>query len=184
MYDCWLRTVADCVRLPIAYDYWLPIVYECVWFTNRVYPLLLQLNWPFWRVTTHSDLAALHHALDLGYLWSHRPRYLTSTKRLWYLLTTATIMLDNRYCHGIVTAQGRKRSVLRHTLISWRQRFISSSSTAESTIYFVKKIYGGISTSHILLFLLLLRAHSDHSESLYQCKSSWVKRVGAATKRH
>ncbi|KAF6029913.1 EYA4 [Bugula neritina] len=27
-----------------------------------------QLNWPFWRVTTHSDLAALHHALDLGYL--------------------------------------------------------------------------------------------------------------------
>ncbi|XP_067937441.1 eyes absent homolog 2-like isoform X2 [Watersipora subatra] len=27
-----------------------------------------QLNWPFWRVATHSDLAALHHALDLEYL--------------------------------------------------------------------------------------------------------------------
>lgn len=27
-----------------------------------------QLDFPFWRVTSHSDLAALHHALDLGYL--------------------------------------------------------------------------------------------------------------------
>ncbi|XP_076440585.1 protein phosphatase EYA1-like isoform X3 [Babylonia areolata] len=27
-----------------------------------------QMNWPFWRVANHSDLAALHHALDLGYL--------------------------------------------------------------------------------------------------------------------
>nr|QRF78286.1 Eya [Terebratalia transversa] len=27
-----------------------------------------QMNWPFWRVSNHSDLAALHHALDLGYL--------------------------------------------------------------------------------------------------------------------
>ncbi|XP_072016083.1 protein phosphatase EYA1-like isoform X16 [Amphiura filiformis] len=27
-----------------------------------------QLDFPFWRVSSHSDLAALHHALDLGYL--------------------------------------------------------------------------------------------------------------------
>ncbi|ESO06669.1 hypothetical protein HELRODRAFT_106264 [Helobdella robusta] len=27
-----------------------------------------QMTWPFWRTTNHSDLAALHHALDLGYL--------------------------------------------------------------------------------------------------------------------
>lgn len=27
-----------------------------------------QMNWPFWRISNHSDLAALHHALDLGYL--------------------------------------------------------------------------------------------------------------------
>ncbi|XP_013418563.1 eyes absent homolog 1 isoform X4 [Lingula anatina] len=27
-----------------------------------------QMNWPYWRVSNHSDLAALHHALDLGYL--------------------------------------------------------------------------------------------------------------------
>ncbi|CAD5111956.1 DgyrCDS1216 [Dimorphilus gyrociliatus] len=27
-----------------------------------------QVNWPFWRVCQHNDLAALHHALDLGYL--------------------------------------------------------------------------------------------------------------------
>lgn len=27
-----------------------------------------QMNWPFWRISTHSDLAALHHALDLNYL--------------------------------------------------------------------------------------------------------------------
>lgn len=27
-----------------------------------------QLNFPFWRVSGHSDLAALHHALDLGHL--------------------------------------------------------------------------------------------------------------------
>lgn len=27
-----------------------------------------QMNWPFWRTTSHSDLLALHHALDLGYL--------------------------------------------------------------------------------------------------------------------
>ncbi|XP_054717920.1 eyes absent homolog 1-like [Uloborus diversus] len=27
-----------------------------------------QMNFPFWRVSTHSDLAALHHALDLGHL--------------------------------------------------------------------------------------------------------------------
>ena len=30
--------------------------------------LLLQMNWPFWRISNHSDLAALHHALDLSYL--------------------------------------------------------------------------------------------------------------------
>ncbi|XP_033644771.1 eyes absent homolog 1-like isoform X2 [Asterias rubens] len=27
-----------------------------------------QMDFPFWRVSSHSDLAALHHALDLGYL--------------------------------------------------------------------------------------------------------------------
>ena len=27
-----------------------------------------QMTWPFWRVTNHSDLAALHHALELNYL--------------------------------------------------------------------------------------------------------------------
>ncbi|XP_070194885.1 eyes absent homolog 1-like [Littorina saxatilis] len=27
-----------------------------------------QMNWPFWRISNHSDLAALHHALDLKYL--------------------------------------------------------------------------------------------------------------------
>ncbi|XP_012946346.1 eyes absent homolog 4 [Aplysia californica] len=27
-----------------------------------------QMNWPFWRISNHSDLAALHHALDLSYL--------------------------------------------------------------------------------------------------------------------
>jgi EYA(Eyes Absent) family protein len=27
-----------------------------------------QMTWPFWRISNHSDLAALHHALDLGYL--------------------------------------------------------------------------------------------------------------------
>lgn len=27
-----------------------------------------QLGFPFWRVSSHSDLAALHHALDLGHL--------------------------------------------------------------------------------------------------------------------
>ncbi|GFQ77661.1 eyes absent homolog 4 [Trichonephila clavata] len=27
-----------------------------------------QMNFPFWRVSSHSDLAALHHALDLGHL--------------------------------------------------------------------------------------------------------------------
>lgn len=27
-----------------------------------------QLTWPFWRVCNHSDLVALHHALDLNYL--------------------------------------------------------------------------------------------------------------------
>ncbi|KAL8572503.1 hypothetical protein ACOMHN_019542 [Nucella lapillus] len=27
-----------------------------------------QMNWPFWRISSHSDLAALHHALDLNYL--------------------------------------------------------------------------------------------------------------------
>ncbi|XP_067140082.1 eyes absent homolog 1-like isoform X1 [Centruroides vittatus] len=27
-----------------------------------------QLNFPFWRISGHSDLAALHHALDLGHL--------------------------------------------------------------------------------------------------------------------
>ncbi|KAK0045478.1 eyes absent 4, partial [Biomphalaria pfeifferi] len=27
-----------------------------------------QMNWPFWRISNHSDLAALHHALDLNYL--------------------------------------------------------------------------------------------------------------------
>lgn len=30
--------------------------------------LLFQLTWPFWRVCNHSDLVALHHALDLNYL--------------------------------------------------------------------------------------------------------------------
>jgi len=30
--------------------------------------VLLQMNWPFWRISNHSDLAALHHALDLNYL--------------------------------------------------------------------------------------------------------------------
>ena len=29
---------------------------------------VLQMSWPFWRITNHSDMAALHHALDLGYL--------------------------------------------------------------------------------------------------------------------
>ncbi|XP_064626512.1 eyes absent homolog 1-like isoform X2 [Lineus longissimus] len=27
-----------------------------------------QMNWPFWRISSHSDIAALHHALELGYL--------------------------------------------------------------------------------------------------------------------
>ncbi|KAH8863413.1 Eyes absent like [Schistosoma japonicum] len=27
-----------------------------------------QFHWPFWRINTHSDLIALNHALDLGYL--------------------------------------------------------------------------------------------------------------------
>ncbi|XP_041359207.1 eyes absent homolog 1-like isoform X2 [Gigantopelta aegis] len=27
-----------------------------------------QMTWPYWRVSNHSDLAALHHALDLSYL--------------------------------------------------------------------------------------------------------------------
>ncbi|XP_036368459.1 eyes absent homolog 1 isoform X6 [Octopus sinensis] len=27
-----------------------------------------QMNWPFWRISNHSDLAALHHALELSYL--------------------------------------------------------------------------------------------------------------------
>ncbi|KAL5016073.1 hypothetical protein ScPMuIL_005662 [Solemya velum] len=27
-----------------------------------------QMKWPYWRITNHSDLAALHHALDLSYL--------------------------------------------------------------------------------------------------------------------
>ena len=27
------------------------------------------MAWPFWRISNHSDLVALHHALDLGYLW-------------------------------------------------------------------------------------------------------------------
>lgn len=27
-----------------------------------------QMAWPFWRISNHSDLTALHHALDLGYL--------------------------------------------------------------------------------------------------------------------
>jgi len=27
-----------------------------------------QMNWPFWRISNHSDLAALHHALDLDFL--------------------------------------------------------------------------------------------------------------------
>nr|CAH8870580.1 unnamed protein product [Trichobilharzia regenti] len=27
-----------------------------------------QFHWPFWRINTHSDLVALNHALDLGYL--------------------------------------------------------------------------------------------------------------------
>ncbi|XP_013791862.1 eyes absent homolog 3-like, partial [Limulus polyphemus] len=27
-----------------------------------------QMNFPFWRVSSHSDLAALHHALDVGHL--------------------------------------------------------------------------------------------------------------------
>ncbi|CAH8640674.1 unnamed protein product [Schistosoma bovis] len=27
-----------------------------------------QFHWPFWRINTHSDLNALNHALDLGYL--------------------------------------------------------------------------------------------------------------------
>ncbi|KAK4467465.1 hypothetical protein MN116_009021 [Schistosoma mekongi] len=27
-----------------------------------------QFHWPFWRMNTHSDLIALNHALDLGYL--------------------------------------------------------------------------------------------------------------------
>ncbi|CAH8614558.1 unnamed protein product [Heterobilharzia americana] len=27
-----------------------------------------QFHWPFWRISTHSDLVALNHALDLGYL--------------------------------------------------------------------------------------------------------------------
>ncbi|KAK6179505.1 hypothetical protein SNE40_011845 [Patella caerulea] len=27
-----------------------------------------QMTWPFWRISNHSDLAALHHALDLNYL--------------------------------------------------------------------------------------------------------------------
>uniref|UniRef100_A0A5K4F1R3 Eyes absent homolog n=1 Tax=Schistosoma mansoni TaxID=6183 RepID=A0A5K4F1R3_SCHMA len=27
-----------------------------------------QFNWPFWRINAHSDLNALNHALDLGYL--------------------------------------------------------------------------------------------------------------------
>ena len=39
---------------------------------RRVYITLLcsvlQMTWPFWRISNHSDLAALHHALDLGYL--------------------------------------------------------------------------------------------------------------------
>ena len=32
------------------------------------------MTWPFWRISNHSDMAALHHALDLGYLWDTRPR--------------------------------------------------------------------------------------------------------------
>ncbi|XP_052775142.1 eyes absent homolog 1-like isoform X4 [Mya arenaria] len=27
-----------------------------------------QMTWPFWRISNHSDLAALHHALELNYL--------------------------------------------------------------------------------------------------------------------
>nr|CAD89531.1 eyes absent protein [Dugesia japonica] len=27
-----------------------------------------QVNWPFWRISSHSDIVALHHALSLGYL--------------------------------------------------------------------------------------------------------------------
>jgi hypothetical protein len=27
-----------------------------------------QMTWPFWRISNHSDLAALHHALELSYL--------------------------------------------------------------------------------------------------------------------
>lgn len=27
-----------------------------------------QMNWPFWRISNHSDIAALHHALDLEFL--------------------------------------------------------------------------------------------------------------------
>ena len=28
----------------------------------------LKLNWPFWRITEHRDLAALNHALKLEFL--------------------------------------------------------------------------------------------------------------------
>jgi hypothetical protein len=33
-----------------------------------VFLLLLQMSLPFWRISNHSDLVALHHALSLGYL--------------------------------------------------------------------------------------------------------------------
>ena len=37
--------------------------------SSRRLCVVLQMSWPFWRITNHSDMAALHHALDLGYLW-------------------------------------------------------------------------------------------------------------------
>ena len=42
-------------------------IQQCAAIIKLVY-CIFQMTWPFWRVTNHSDLAALHHALDLGYL--------------------------------------------------------------------------------------------------------------------
>lgn len=35
---------------------------------NVMFLFLPQHNMPFWRISSHSDLMALHHALDLEYL--------------------------------------------------------------------------------------------------------------------
>uniref|UniRef100_A0A095AFN9 Eyes absent homolog n=1 Tax=Schistosoma haematobium TaxID=6185 RepID=A0A095AFN9_SCHHA len=56
-------------NLDILTDHWLSMAIKATEkINNREDSVNIIFHWPFWRINTHSDLNALNHALDLGYL--------------------------------------------------------------------------------------------------------------------